>query len=287
MWRLLTRTQLRHNTLVPTDFAEPPEKWAVMTKRLLCTAFLVLSLSSATAGAAPRKMATPPLPWLRTEGTKIVNDRGKTVRLKGLFLPNNTWGNWVWPISAQLGKEGKDSMIKPTEQDAWVLTDRDFEIFAKLKLNYVVYDVNYELKLVNDEFKAPLFITSYGRRGPNQNHQATLARPHPGKHGIHDAHPTPEVGLEHLLCLGEWDFFTRSENQPARIAHQHVRGPANAQPGEYFRIETSCDKRAVRRHGLQERDLESYLRDDTEHCALPGLEIGRGMRSLDQRLTEA
>jgi hypothetical protein len=38
---------------------------------------------------------------------------------------------------------------------------------------------------------------------------------------------------------------------------------------------------------LQKRDLESYLRDDTEHCALPGLEIGRGMRGLDQRLTEA
>jgi len=116
-----------------------------MIKRLLCTAFLVLSLSSATAGAAPRRRATPSLPWLRAEGTKIVNDRGKTVRLKGLFLPNNTWGNWIWPISAQLEKEGKDAMIKPTEQDAWVLTDQDFEIFAKLKLNYVVYDVNYEL----------------------------------------------------------------------------------------------------------------------------------------------
>jgi hypothetical protein len=116
-----------------------------MIKRLLCTAFLVLSLSSAAAGAAQRKGATLSLPWLRAEGTKIVNDRGKTVRLKGLFLPNNTWGNWIWPISAQLEKEGKDSMIKPTEQDAWVLTDQDFEIFAKLKLNYVVYDVNYEL----------------------------------------------------------------------------------------------------------------------------------------------
>jgi uncharacterized protein YjhX (UPF0386 family) len=116
-----------------------------MTKRLLCTAFLVSSLLSATAGATPRKKTTPSLPWLRAEGTKIVNDRGKTVRLKGLFLPNNTWGNWVWPISAQLDKEGKDSMIKPTEQDAWVLTDQDFEIFSKLKLNYVVYDVNYEL----------------------------------------------------------------------------------------------------------------------------------------------
>jgi endoglucanase len=130
----------------------------VMSKSLLSATCLAISLWSVATQAAPRKRsAAPSLPWLRAEGTRIVNERGQTVHLKGVFLPNNTWGNWVWPISAKLEKEGKDPMIKPREQDAWVLTDRDFEIFAGLKLNHVVYDVNYELfESVNDRRDANL-----------------------------------------------------------------------------------------------------------------------------------
>ena len=94
-----------------------------MTKPLLTATLLALTLLSTVIEAAPGRRAASSLPWLRAAGTKIVNDRGQTVRLKGLFLPNNTWGNWVWPISAQLEKQGKDPMIKPREQDAWVLTD--------------------------------------------------------------------------------------------------------------------------------------------------------------------
>ena len=56
-------------------------------------------------------------------GTTIVNAAGQEIRLKGLFLSNNTWGNWVWPISDELQKAGRYPLIPPTEQDAWVLTD--------------------------------------------------------------------------------------------------------------------------------------------------------------------
>jgi endoglucanase len=102
-------------------------------------------LASGVSEAAPPRPALRSLPWLRAQGTRIVDEHGQTVVLKGLFLHNNTWGNWVWPVSAALEKQGKDPMIKPREQDGWVLTDRDFEIFAGLNLNHVVYDVNYEL----------------------------------------------------------------------------------------------------------------------------------------------
>jgi hypothetical protein len=98
---------------------------------------VVICFESCTTPKKQEPLTIDGISWLRPEGTKIVNSRGETVILKGLFLPNNTWGNWIWPISDRLAKEGKDYLIKPVEQDPWVLTDRDFEIFAGLHLNCV------------------------------------------------------------------------------------------------------------------------------------------------------
>lgn len=95
---------------------------------------------------APSPPVSRPTPtWLRVEGTRLVNEAGQTVVLKGLFLSNNIWGNWIWPESADRERRGEPSLIPPTEQDAWVLTDADFAVFSTLHLNNVVYALNYEL----------------------------------------------------------------------------------------------------------------------------------------------
>jgi endoglucanase len=114
--------------------------------RLEGVVMLVLALLlPCAAQASPPKTAHRALPWLHAQGTRLVDERGQAVLLKGLFLPNNTRGNWIPSVSEKLQREGKDPMIKPREQDAWVLTNRDFDIFSRLKLNFVVYDVNHEL----------------------------------------------------------------------------------------------------------------------------------------------
>ena len=115
-------------------------------ERMITALVLLFSLSLPAACVAVPANDTE-LSWLSADGTRIVNEKGRTVILKGLFLHNNTWGNWVWPVSERLQEEGKDPMIKPTEQDSWVLTEKDFEIFSGLALNHVVYDLNYELFL--------------------------------------------------------------------------------------------------------------------------------------------
>lgn len=87
----------------------------------------------------------PHLPWLSTKGTNIVNENGEVVVLRGLNLANNVWGNWVEGESNQLQKQKKDPMIRPTQQDDWVLTDIDFTHIENLGGNVVRYLINYEL----------------------------------------------------------------------------------------------------------------------------------------------
>jgi endoglucanase len=125
---------------------------AALTLSLACAAPPTISPDAAASTAASRTAAhsasaqsAPCCSLLHVAGTTIVNAAGQEVRLKGLFLSNNTWGNWVWPISDELQKDERYPLIPPTEQDAWVLADADFEIFSKLALNHVVYAINYEL----------------------------------------------------------------------------------------------------------------------------------------------
>ena len=82
---------------------------------------------------------------LHTQGSDIVTADGKRIILKGLALSNNDWGNWVNGVSEKLQAQGMDPLVRPEVQDAWVLTDEDFERIGKLGLNCVRYCFNNQL----------------------------------------------------------------------------------------------------------------------------------------------
>ncbi|RYZ03358.1 MAG: hypothetical protein EOO73_28270 [Myxococcales bacterium] len=85
------------------------------------------------------------LPWLHTEGNAFVTDGSLPVRLTGVGLANQSWGQWVSGTSDALATANKDPLVRPEEQYSWVLGDADFEILQGLSLHAVRYDVNYEL----------------------------------------------------------------------------------------------------------------------------------------------
>lgn len=93
------------------------------------------------------------LPWLSTSSTSIINDRGGIVILKGVNLSNNVWGNWEEGVSEKLQKAGKDPLIRPKQQDPWVLTDQDFLLISGLGGNVVRYAINHELFAKDNKFR--------------------------------------------------------------------------------------------------------------------------------------
>jgi len=70
---------------------------------------------------------TTNLTFLRTDGQNIVTGTGEIFHIRGVTLTNNFWGNWVNGESEKLQSQGMDPIIRPLVQDAWVLTDDDFE----------------------------------------------------------------------------------------------------------------------------------------------------------------
>jgi len=82
---------------------------------------------------------------LRTDGQNIVTGTGEIFHIRGVTLTNNFWGNWVNGESEKLQSQGMDPIIRPLVQDAWVLTDDDFERIKDLGCNTVLYDINYQL----------------------------------------------------------------------------------------------------------------------------------------------
>ncbi len=85
------------------------------------------------------------LTFLQTEGQNIVTENGEIFNIRGVTLTNNFWGNWVNEESEKLQSEGMDPIIRPSVQDAWVLTEDDFERIKNLGCNTVLYDINYQL----------------------------------------------------------------------------------------------------------------------------------------------
>lgn len=106
--------------------------------KYICVAVILIFLMACAANCAE-------LPWLKTSGTKIINDKNEVVVLKGFCLSNNAWGNWVDGISEKLRDEKKNPIIRPQKQDDWVLQDGDFAEIADMGANVVRYCVNYEL----------------------------------------------------------------------------------------------------------------------------------------------
>ncbi len=98
--------------------------------------------AGAASGGAP---ATPGLPWIHTEGNAFVSADGSPVRLTGVGLANQAWGQWVTGTSEALAAANRDPLVRPTEQYPWVLTDADFDVLQELSLHAVRYDVDYEL----------------------------------------------------------------------------------------------------------------------------------------------
>lgn len=82
---------------------------------------------------------------LHTSGQNIVTGDGKIFNIRGVTLTNNFWGNWVNGVSDKLQAEGKDPVIRPLVQDAWTLTEGDFDRIKALGCNTVLYDINYQL----------------------------------------------------------------------------------------------------------------------------------------------
>lgn len=87
------------------------------------------------------------LPLLQVKGKDIVDGRGKKVVLKGIVISNNVWGNWIEEngYSQKLKDQGKFWLKAPTEQDQWVLTDKDFTQIKKLGATVVRYQLNFDL----------------------------------------------------------------------------------------------------------------------------------------------
>lgn len=96
----------------------------------------------ATHGGAPSGTV---LPWLRTSGNAFVTDAGVPVRLTGVGLSNQSWGQWVNGTSEELAAANRDALVRPTEQYPWVLSDADFDTLQGLSVRALRYDVNYEL----------------------------------------------------------------------------------------------------------------------------------------------
>lgn len=82
---------------------------------------------------------------LRTSGQNIVTEDGEIFNIRGVTLTNNFWGNWVDGVSEKLQAEGKEPIIRPLVQDAWTLTEDDFDRIKNLGCNTVLYDINYQL----------------------------------------------------------------------------------------------------------------------------------------------
>ncbi|MDF3069015.1 MAG: glycoside hydrolase family 5 [Polyangiaceae bacterium] len=97
---------------------------------------------SSLGGAASGSMG---LPWLHTEGNAFVTDESVPVRLTGLGLANQSWGQWVSGASDALAAANKDPLVRPEAQYPWALGDEDFRILQGLSLHAVRYDINYEL----------------------------------------------------------------------------------------------------------------------------------------------
>ena len=92
----------------------------------LISGFLLINAGSLKAADLPDPSHTK-CSLLHTLGRDIVTADGKRILLKGLALSNNDWGNWVNGVSEKLQAQGMDPLVRPVVQDAWVLTDEDFE----------------------------------------------------------------------------------------------------------------------------------------------------------------
>lgn len=91
---------------------------------------------------------------MQAQNNKILNSQGQAIKLNGINLSNNVWGNWVDGVSDKLEKQGKDPLMRPLQQDAWVLTDADFKRITQLAPKAVRYSINYELFSPNNSLRA-------------------------------------------------------------------------------------------------------------------------------------
>jgi len=93
------------------------------------------------------------LSWLRVKNLSVVDEYNHAFILNGINLSNNVWGNWVSGKSESLEAQGKDPLVRPIQQDGWVLNEADFERLSKLKPKVVRYSINYELFAEENEFR--------------------------------------------------------------------------------------------------------------------------------------
>lgn len=153
---------------------------------------------------------TVTLPWLKVEGTQFKNAHGEIVHLRGVNLFNNACGNWIYGISDQPERKGKDPLIRPTEQDDWVLGPYDYYYINKLGGNVVRYCFNYEL-FAKDNPKRAKNLEKLKEHVKRFNGSAiyVILNLHfpPGLDVAHDHYEKDKPGNERLQSIFENDEY--------------------------------------------------------------------------------
>ena len=150
------------------------------------------------------------LPWLKVEGTQFKNTHGEIVHLRGVNLFNNVCGDWIYGISDKPERKGKDPLVRPCEQDEWVLGPLDYYYIYKLDGNVVRYCFNYEL-FAKDNPRREKNLKKLKEHVKRFNGSATyvilnLHLP-PGLDVVHDHYEKDKPGKERLKSIFESDEY--------------------------------------------------------------------------------
>lgn len=227
------------------------------------------------------------LPWLKVDKLKITNEFGEEVRLNGINLSNNVWGNWVAGVSESLEAQGKDPLIRPQQQDNWVLTSDDFTRLRDLSPKVVRYAINYELFAENNPHrqtnldKLKEHINQFERSGLYVI--VSLHLP-PGLNVQNDIFERQKLGSERLRSIFEneeywnntvslWQYLAKNLKNMSAIAGYSLfnepRLPSN-EDGGIDQYKKKCDQliRAIRqvdqRHMIFFPEYNSKERDDKD-----------------------
>ncbi|ABN52700.1 MAG TPA: glycoside hydrolase [Hungateiclostridium thermocellum] len=153
---------------------------------------------------------TTNLTFLRTDGQNIVTGTGEIFHIRGVTLTNNFWGNWVNGESEKLQSQGMDPIIRPLVQDAWVLTDDDFERIKDLGCNTVLYDINYQLFAEDNPNREENLkkLKEHIRRFSSMDiYTAVMLMAPPGLDSINDAYEKYKHGSERIKSVFEDDTY--------------------------------------------------------------------------------
>ncbi len=86
------------------------------------------------------------LPAVAASGNNLVlQESQEVIRLKGIDINNQSWGEWIWPLSDSIELTGKDPMIRLTEFLPWFVTDADLPRLENTGCNCIRYAFCYEI----------------------------------------------------------------------------------------------------------------------------------------------